>query len=360
VGGGGRRSREAMVVAQVALAVVLLVSAGLMVRSFARVTDVDPGFRRDGVVAIAVQLPDTRHQISELAPFFEELVARVSKLPGVHAAGATSDLPMSAVGLGFELDFSIPGSEAWLPTARANADFRLVLPGYFEAIGMEITDGRRFDTLDLARDRRVAIVNQTLVDRYFPDADPIGRTISIPDNELEIIGVVADVKHGGLLSKYESEVYLPFGRPGATREMHIVVHSDRDTALIAGAVNDVIKDMDPQLAPSPAVAISDLLWESVAQPRFNTALLSILAACGALLSVIGTYGIVAYSVSQRAREIGVRMALGADSAATVGMIVRHALGIVLTGVARQIPGVAKFACPFDADVGCELAPDFVA
>jgi putative ABC transport system permease protein len=328
---GIRRLRELMVVGEVALAIVLLVSAGLMVRSFRRVSEVDPGFRQGGVVSMGVQLSRSSHNVVEWRPFFEQLVERVAALPEITAAGAVSDLPMSDIGLGFQLEFEVGGTDVLSPSARPNADFRLVVPGYFEAMGMQIVRGRPFDALDAPGDRGVVIVNETVVERYSRNVDPIGRTITIEAGQFDIIGVVSDMRHGGLLSKYESEIFLPYGRPMSTNEMHIVVQSDADAIAVAAAVREVLGEMDPQLAPSQVVAISDLLWESVAQPRFNTALLTLLAICGAVLAVMGTYGIVAFSVSQRAREIGLRMALGADAATTVAMIVRHALGIVLAG-----------------------------
>ncbi len=318
---------------------VLLVGAGLMVRSFARLSEVDPGFRRQGVISVAVQLPGSRYGNDERRPFFEQLVERVGQLPGIKVAGAVSDLPMSDVGLGFELEFTVLGLDALSPTSRPNADFRLLVPGYFDAMDMEIVHGRAFDTLDATSDRAIVIVNETLVERYFPDIDPIGRWVRVDIlGELEVVGVVSDIRHQGLQSKYESEIFLPYGRPVATAEMHVVVQSDLGTAAVASAVGDVLAEMDPQLAPSAVLAISDLLWESVAQPRFNTALLISLALCAAILAVVGTYGIVAYSVAQRTGEIGVRMALGADSASTVAMIVRQALGIVLAGAVLGILG----------------------
>jgi putative ABC transport system permease protein len=328
---GGRRLREAMVILEVALALVLLVGAGLMARSFARLTEVDPGFRRDGVVSVAVSLPRSRHDRSEWKSFFERLVERVEELPGVTRAGAVSDLPMSDVGLGFELEFTVPGLDALSPTARPNADVRLVIPGYFDAMGIRMVSGRDFDRLDASSSRAVAIVNETLVERYFRDVDPIGRPIGLATlGDVEVVGVASDIRHEGLASKYESEIFLPYGRP-ATGEMHIVVQSYLDTAAVANGVDSVLKDMDPGLAPSEAAAIADLLWQSAARPRFNAALLAGLALAAALLAIVGTYGIVAYSVSQRRGEIGLRMALGADSKATVLMILRQALGIVVNG-----------------------------
>ena len=330
-GGGVRRLRELMVVIEVALAIVLLVSAGLMARSFLRLSEVDPGFRQQGVVSVAVQLPGSRYARTEWRPFFERLLERMESLPGVKAVGAVSNLPMSDVGLGFEMEFTLPGLDALSPTARPNADFRLVLPGYFNAMDMGIVRGRAFDSLDATRNGNVGIVNETLVRRYFEDVDPIGRSLSVAMlGEVEIVGIVSDILHGGLQSKYESEIFLPYGRL-LTNQLNIVVQSDLDTAAIAGAVGDGLFEMDSQLVPSKVAAISDLLWESAARPRFNTVLLSSLALCAAILAVIGIYGIVAYLVSQRTREIGVRMALGADSTATVMMIVRQALRIVLAG-----------------------------
>ena len=170
--GGGRRPRELMVVVEVALAVVLLVSAGLMVRSFARLSEVDPGFRREGVVSVAVRLPGSRYSVAERRPMVEQLVERVAQLPGIKAAGAVSDLPMSAVTLGFQMEFQVRGADPLSPTAYPNADLRLIVPGYFEAMGMEIVRGRGFDGFDASSDRGVVVVNETVVERYFRDVDP--------------------------------------------------------------------------------------------------------------------------------------------------------------------------------------------
>jgi len=353
--GGGQRLREMMVVVEVALAIVLLVGAGLMVRSFARLSQVDPGFRQDGVVSVGVQLPTSRYARSEYRLFFEQFVERVGQLPGVKAAGAVSDLPMSNVGLDLELEFTVLGLDAALPTARPNAEFRLVVPGYFDAMGMELVRGRSFDQFDSSSDTLVGIVNETVVDRYFPDLDPIGRSVDVTAiGEIEIIGVAANIRHGGLQSKYESEIFLPYGRL-ATLQMHVVAHSDLETAAVARAVGDVLADIDPQLAPSEVVAVSELLWESAAQPRFNTALLSALALCASILAIVGTYGIVSYSVAQRTSEIGVRMALGASAASTVAMIVRQALRIVLVGASLGVLG-AIGATRFLTRLLFEVAP----
>ncbi|HSR51229.1 MAG TPA: ABC transporter permease [Acidobacteriota bacterium] len=332
-GGGGVRVRQLLVMVEVALAIVLLVGAGLVMTSFWRLTEIDPGFRQQDVVSVAVKLPGSRYSRDQFKPFFQNLVDRIGQLPGIEAAGAVSDLPMSDIGLGFEMEFSVPGLDAASPSSRPNAEFRLVLPGYFQAMGMKMVQGRPFERLDAEGERVAGIVNQTLVRRYLSGVNPIGRKLNMAMlGEVEIVGVVADIRHQGLQSKYESEVYLPYGRI-STAEMHVVAQSGLESSTVSGAILEVLGEMDPQLAPSRVAAISDLLWEATAQPRFNTALLSGLALCAAFLALIGIYGIVAYSVSQRRREIGLRLALGADGAAMQVMVVRQALTIVLAGAA---------------------------
>ncbi len=334
--GRGRRVREAMVVVEVALAIVLLVGAGLLVRSFQRLGDVQPGFRAQGVSSMSVKLPNTRYGRAEWPRVFDRLVERAALIPGVDAAGAVSDLPMSSVGLDFEMEFAVPDLEA-PPAVTPNADFRLVVPGYFEAMDMKLAAGSTFGRLEPGRRRNIAVVNQALVDRVFGDIDPIGRTIQ-PESapELRIVGVVSDVKHNGLQSKYESEVYLPFGDPIATTEMHLVVHSDLGSDAISASLREVLREVDPQLAPGEIVLLSDLLWESVARPRFNMALLLGLSLCALVLALVGVYGVVAFGVSLRRGEIGVRMALGADSLDTVGMVVRQAVAALAAGAAAGV------------------------
>lgn len=333
---GGVRLREAMVVVEVALAIVLLVAAGLMVRSFARLSEVDPGFAQDGVVSVAVKA-GTGHGREAWQGFFDELVTRARRAPGIVAAGAVSDLPMSEVGVGLELEFEVDGYDAVDRTANPYGNVRMATPGYFEAMGMRIVKGRGFESGDERSDRVPVVVNETLANRYFNDLDPIGRSIEVEIfGEVEIVGVVADIRYGGLASKYETEIFVPYGQVVVVPEMHIVVQSSLDTAAAAAVIRDSLREMDPSVAPRDAAAISDLLWESAARPRFNTALLSGLALVAALLAAVGTYGIVAYSVSQRVGEIGIRMALGADSGTTTAMIVRQALKIVGAGVAAGV------------------------
>jgi predicted permease len=264
--------------------------------------------------------------------FFTELVDRVKSIPGVESAGAVTRLPMSGLGIEFEMPFTVVGLEAESPTERPRADYRGVIPEYLSAMGIPLIEGRLFDDHDGQEGREVTLINRAVAERYFPDRNPIGQVLRMPmAGDLQIIGIVGDIRHGGLQSEIRPEVYVPF-RQLALGEMHIVVHSTEDPARIAAAVSEQIAAMDPELAPTEVATISDLLYESIAQPRFYTALLAGLAVCAALLAAVGIYGVVAYSVVQRSGEIGIRMALGADAASTVRLVVGQAVTVVSVGV----------------------------
>jgi putative ABC transport system permease protein len=335
-----------MIVLEVALALVLLTGAGLMMRSFARLNDVDPGFRKDDVVSVMLALPASRSMgggFENNRQFFTDLVERVKSIPGVESAGAVTSLPMSRLGIDFEMSFSVVGLEAESPTERPRADYRGVIPEYLSAMGIPLIEGRLFDDHDGQEGRGVTLINRAVAERYFPDRNPIGQILRMPmAGDLEIIGIVGNIRHGGLQSEVRPEVYVPF-RQLALGEMHIVVFSTEDPARIAAAVSEQISAIDPELAPTEVATISDLLYESIAQPRFNTALLAGLAICAALLAAVGIYGVVAYSVVQRSGEIGIRMALGADAASTVRLIVRQAMAVVAIGVVIGLVGALGMA-----------------
>ena len=341
-----RRLRQSLVMVEVALAVVLFVGACLMVKSFQQLERIDPGFHEEGVVSIAIKAPVERMSRNEWGFLFESLVETASGIPNVTAAGAVSDLPMTSLGLDFELEFTLPTLDTVAPSVRPNADFRLVVPGYFEAMGMSLAAGRTFERLEPGRRRNICVVNGALVERYFQGVDPIGRILkpeSLP--ELTIVGVVGDVHHNGLMSKHESEVYLPFGDPIATAEMHVVAHSDGDVELLAANLATAFAQRHPEVAPASPLYLSEALWESLAQPRFNTALLASLALCSLLLAMIGIYGIVAFTVSQRRAEIGIRIALGSNARSTVALVMGQALAVVMLGSLVGL-GIALLASRF--------------
>jgi putative ABC transport system permease protein len=337
-----RRLSNAMVVAEVALALVLVIGAGLLIRSFVRLTAVDPGFRTSGVVAVDIVLPNGRYpkQPNRIA-FFDALLEQVRAVPGVQVAGAVSALPMSPLGNDFSLDFTIDGLASASPTERPRAAYRGVLAGYFEAMGIALQQGRFFDTFDGREGRaRVAVVNETLARRYFSGGTAIDRVIQVPmAGTLTIVGVVADTKQQGFDDVPRPHVYVPYYQL-ALSEMQVVVRSDLPAGDVAARVRSVMKPIDPDLPIASVSAIEDLVSAAVAQPRFNMALLIGLALSAALLAAVGVYGVVTYSVSRRTVEIGVRMALGADADRTFRDVVVDALRVVFVGVALGLGAAA--------------------
>ena len=342
-GFAGRRTRlltGGLVICEVGLAVILLVGAVLMTRSYARLSSVDPGFRTEHVVSVAISLPPTRYPFGNdnMRLFFTQLVDAVKRLPGVESAGAVTRMPMSAIGIEFEAPITVEGWDAVAPTDQPRGDYRGVIAGYFETMGIPVIRGRRLDEFDSRNGRNVAIVNQRLAERFFSDSDPIGKIISIPMFQpMEIVGVVADVLHDGLQSDARPEVFIPFSQL-PLNEMHIVMYTHEEPGDIASLVQGEVLKLDPELPITEVSEISDLLANSIAQSRFSMVLLIGLAFCAFILAVIGTYGVISYSVSQRTREIGLRMALGADARKTMRLIIVQTLRLVVIGMVLGILG----------------------
>ncbi len=337
-----RRLSNVMVVAEVALALVLLVGAGLLIRSFVRLTAVDPGYHTSGIVAAHVVLPASRYAPAALKKqFFDDLVTRVGTLPGVERASAVSALPMSPLGVQFELPFTIDGLAEASPSERPRARYRAVMPGYFETMGIRLVDGRSFDNFDgRETGAKVAIVNELVVRRYFQDRSPLNQLVRIPmAGDLHIVGVVADIKHDGLASSAEPEVFVPYFQ-FALSEMQVVVATTQPVSTVAAMIRAEMKAIDPQLPIAKLSTIEDQVSASIAQPRFNMTLLAGLALCAAFLAALGVYGVVTYAVARRTTEIGIRMALGADAGGTFRMVVTGAAKVVAVGVVIGLGGAA--------------------
>jgi putative ABC transport system permease protein len=331
----GRRSRRlanVMVGAEVGLALVLMVAAGLLLRSYVRLTSVDPGYRTTDVVAVAIELPPARYGgPQQQQAFFTELMGGLRGLPGVEAVGAVSYLPMSPIGVEFDMPFSVEGLEATSPSQRPTAEYRAVFPGYFEAMGIDLVEGRLLDELDGADGRRVALINETVARRYFPDRSPVGQSIDMPmAGSLEVVGVVADIRHDGLAARANAEMFVPYGQL-PLQAMHVVVHTREDPGPAVRAIRQRILEVDPEQPVTEVTTIEALVAGSVAPSRFNMALLLGLASCAVLLAVVGVYGVVSYTVSRRTRELGVRMALGADAGAAVSLVLSQAGAVVAGG-----------------------------
>jgi predicted permease len=342
---GSRRARRLsnlMVAAEVSLALVLLVGAGLLIRSFVRLTSVDPGFRTSRITALHIALPQTRYtNAAARRQFFSNLLDGIKPLPGLSTATAVSALPMSPLGVQFEIPFTIDGLEVASPSDRPRARYRAVMPDYFKAMAIALRRGRVFTPFDGREDGpKVAVVNETLARRYFSNVEPIDRMVRMPmAGDLKIVGVVADIRHDGLQATAAPEVFVPYVQ-FALSEMQVVIESDLPASAVTPAVKTQIARLDPQLPIVKVSTIEELLSASIAQPRFNMALLVGLAVCAAVLAAVGVYGVVTYSVTRRTAEIGLRMALGADEASTFRLVVFGALRIVLAGVVVGLAGAA--------------------
>jgi len=331
----GRWLTSSLVVIEVALAAMILIGAGLMIRSYVRLTSVNPGFRTRDVVAVAVAVPETRYGFDEYAPFFETLLSAVQSAPAYQNLGAVSTLPMSPVGNDFELTFTVKGLAATSPSERPRAGYRAASRGYFRAMGIQLLKGRDFNVLDSREGVDVVIINETLRQRFFPDIEPIGQfLLGMPMlGDLEIVGVVGDVLHSGLGSQPLPEVFVPYAQLPLS-EMHIVIHTENSVADVANHVRAKVAEIDPQVPVSAVASVEDLVSNSIAQPRFNMALLAGLALSAVLLAAVGIYGMVSYSVAGRTAEIGLRLSMGGNSPAIARMVLGEvsrlvALGLVL-------------------------------
>jgi len=371
VGRGSRRLSNLLVGSEVALALVLLVGAGLMVKSYVRLNSVSPGFRTEDIVDVVVSLPESRYAgMEERRQFFSSLSENLKRRPDFDEVGGVTSLPMSPLGVEFEAPFTVEGLDAESPTERPRADFRGAIPGYFETMGIPTVEGRLFDDLDGVTGPPVAIINQATSERYFRGISPLGRVITMPMiPPMEIVGVVGDVHHDGLEAEVRPELFVPFVQLPMS-EMHIVIHTAQEENLMAAAVREEVRSIDSQLPLTRVTTIEDILSSTLAQPRFNMALLLGLAFSAIVLAAVGVYGVVSYSVARHTREIGVRMALGADQGATAQLVVGQVARVLAVGAAvgaagalglsRFIAGLLYGVAPTDPTTYAAVALSVVA
>ncbi|HEX9632276.1 MAG TPA: ABC transporter permease [Gemmatimonadales bacterium] len=345
--GGGNQLRRALVIGQVALALTLLSGAGLLGRSLAALRAVDPGFRQDHVLTGRLSLAAAdyaeEHQVIET---FETIRTRVAALPGVRAAGAVTNLPLAS-GLG-DLNIQIEGRVVAEGEVSPRADWQAVTPGYFDAMGLVVRRGRAIDERDRTGAPGAVVINETMAARYWPEEDPLGARFVLGGRAgpglVTVVGIVGDVRHGSLADPRISQMYLAhaqfrFWNGGSVaRSLTLTVRSAGDFQALATAVRGAVHAVDPRLPVANVLAMDEVVTASLGRERFLFALAGAFAVVAAVLGALGVYGVLAYAVSRRTREIGLRLALGARGREVAGLIAWEGGRLVLSGTILGLMG----------------------
>jgi putative ABC transport system permease protein len=333
-----RRFRSALAIAEISLAVVLLIGSGLMLKSFQKLSEVNPGFNADNLLTMAVSLQFIHYQDpARQVAFFDQALEKIRALPGVVSAGACTSLPPTYIqqGMGFTIEGQATDSSKQPPSAL----YMPATPGYLEALGVPILRGRNVNSSDTSQSSGVVVINQTLARQFFNGEDPLGQRVNLGGISRQIVGVAGDARYEGLGTDIGPQVYVPYSQspfPG----MRVVVRTSTDPISLIGSIRQQIESVDPEEGPTRVATMNQLLAESVAQPRFNAFLIGLFAILAFVLAAVGVYGVISYDVSQRTSEIGIRLALGAQVTDIYRLILKHGALLTFTGLLLGLAGAA--------------------
>jgi len=323
---------------------MLLAGAGLLLRSFTQLRRVDPGFRSENVLTFRLSLPDSAYKDdASRAAFHERLLTKLAAVPGVRTAGAIMGVPLG--GFRFSFSFAVKGRPPLPMAQQPSMEARVATPEYFRAMGIPVLRGRSFDAHDAASAPPVAVISEAAVQKYFPGEDPLGRFITLgwgrgegrPNVGGEIVGIVADVKDRSLAAEKQPEIYVPYAQV-PTETMDIVLRTSVAPRALLPAVEKVVHDIDPELPVARVATLDEMVARSISEPRFYMVLLGAFAAMAVFLAALGIFGVLSYSVVQRSREIGIRVALGAHPRDVLRMVLGHAATLALVGVLAGLAG----------------------
>jgi putative ABC transport system permease protein len=345
--GGRRRLRSALVVIEVALAFILLAGGGLLVRSFFQMMNIALGFDPTNVLTLRVPIATTRYSTAAaIAAHIREMVARVEAVPGVRGAAATDALPLEGFNNG--MPFLIAGRGVVDRANRSSCGFKMVQASYFEVLGIRFVKGRSFTDRDVKGSPPVAVINQTMADRFFKGQDAVGQRILIqdvvpgspmlgPEIPWEVVGVIADERTASLEGTMRPAVYVPIEQSPSVFAA-IVVRSAMEPTALSRAISQAVHELDRDQVVTEVRTLDQIKDESAASNRLRTTLLTVFAALALVLSAIGIYGVISYTVAQRTHEIGVRAALGASGAALLRMVLVSGMGLTVLGLAVGVAG----------------------